>query len=94
VELILALGVRPRVLLLDEPTAGLSPAETATVAAIIRRFPRDLTLLFIEHDMDVALDLADRVVVLHQGRVLAEGSPEEIRRDSRVAETYLGASHA
>jgi branched-chain amino acid transport system ATP-binding protein len=94
VELILALAARPRVLLLDEPTAGLSPAETATVAATIRRFPRDLTLLFIEHDMDVALDLADRVLVLHQGRVLAAGSPEEIRRDPRVAETYLGAGHA
>jgi branched-chain amino acid transport system ATP-binding protein len=94
VELILALAARPRVLLLDEPTAGLSPAETAAVAATIRRFPRDLTLLFIEHDMDVALDLADRVVVLHQGRVLAAGSPEEIRRDPRVAETYLGAGHA
>ena len=90
VELILALAARPRVLLLDEPTAGLSPAETAAVAATIRRFPRDLTVLFIEHDMDVALDLADRVMVLHQGRVLAAGSPEEIRRDPRVAEIYLG----
>jgi branched-chain amino acid transport system ATP-binding protein len=94
VELILALAATPRVLLLDEPTAGLSPAETATVAETIRRFPRDLTLLFIEHDMDVALALADRVVVLHQGRTLAEGSPEAIRRDPRVTETYLGAAHA
>ena len=92
VELILALAAEPRVLLLDEPTAGLSPAETAAVAATIGRFPRDLTLLFIEHDMDVALALADRVVVLHQGRTLAEGSPEAIRRDARVAETYLGAA--
>jgi branched-chain amino acid transport system ATP-binding protein len=94
VELILALAARPRVLLLDEPTAGLSPAETATVATTIRRFPRDVTVLFIEHDMDVALDLADRVLVMHQGRVLAAGRPEEIRRDPRVAEIYLGSGHA
>ncbi|MGH7279855.1 MAG: ABC transporter ATP-binding protein, partial [Candidatus Rokuibacteriota bacterium] len=90
VELVLALAGAPRVLLLDEPTAGLSPAETASVAAMIGRFPRDLTLLLIEHDMDVALGLADRVIVLHQGRVLAHGSPEAIKNDARVAEIYLG----
>ena len=90
VELILALAGSPRVLLLDEPTAGLSPAETAAVVAMIRRFSRDITVLLIEHDMDVALELADRVIVLHQGRVLAAGTTEEIRRDPRVAEIYLG----
>ena len=94
VELLLALAGSPRVLLLDEPTAGLSPAETASVAAMVRRFPRDLTLLLIEHDMDVALELADRVVVLHQGRVLAEGDRDQIRRDARVAEIYLGEPDA
>jgi branched-chain amino acid transport system ATP-binding protein len=94
VELILALAARPRVLLLDEPTAGLSPAETAAVADMIRRFPRDVTILLIEHDMDVALELADRVTVLHQGQVLAEGSAEVIRRDPRVAEIYLGVGDA
>jgi branched-chain amino acid transport system ATP-binding protein len=94
VELILALAARPRVLLLDEPTAGLSPAETTSVAAMIRRFPRDVTILLIEHDMDVALALADRVTVLHQGDVLAQGSAEAIRRDPRVAEIYLGVDHA
>ena len=94
VELLLALAGTPRVLLLDEPTAGLSPAETASVATMVRRFPRDLTLLLIEHDMDVALDLADRVVVLHQGRVLAEGDRDQIRRDARVAEIYLGEPDA
>jgi branched-chain amino acid transport system ATP-binding protein len=94
VELLLALAGSPRVLLLDEPTAGLSPAETASVATMVRRFPRDLTLLLIEHDMDVALDLADRVVVLHQGRVLAEGDRDQIRRDARVAEIYLGEPDA
>jgi len=93
-ELILALAAKPRVLLLDEPTAGLSPAETASVAAIIQRFPRDVTILLIEHDMDVALALADRVVVLYQGRVLAEGTQAEIRQDARVAEIYLGTDDA
>ena len=94
VELLLALAGSPRVLLLDEPTAGLSPAETASVAAMVRRFPRDLTLLLIEHDMDVALELAERVVVLHQGRVLAEGDRDQIRRNPRVAEIYLGEPDA
>ncbi len=90
VELILALAGSPRVLLLDEPTAGLSPAETAAVASMIRRFSRDITVLLIEHDMDVALELADRVTVLYQGRVLAAGTTEEIRRNRQVAEIYLG----
>jgi branched-chain amino acid transport system ATP-binding protein len=94
VELILALAARPRVLLLDEPTAGLAPAETAAVVAMVQRFPREVTILLIEHDMDVALGLADRVAVLHQGRVLVEGSAEEIRRDARVAEIYLGDDYA
>jgi branched-chain amino acid transport system ATP-binding protein len=94
VELVLALAARPRVLLLDEPTAGLSPAETASVAAMIRRFPREVTILMIEHDMDVALELADRVTVLFQGQVLAQGTREEMQRDPRVAEIYLGGDDA
>ncbi len=91
-ELVLALAARPRVLLLDEPTAGLSPAETASVAAVVRGLSRDVTILLIEHDMDVALALADRVTVLHYGEVVADGPTEAIRRDARVAEIYLGAS--
>jgi branched-chain amino acid transport system ATP-binding protein len=94
VEFILALAGRPRVLLLDEPTAGLGPAETAAVTAMIRRFPPDVTILLIEHDMDVALALADRVTVLHQGRILAEGTREQMREDPRVTEIYLGAEDA
>ena len=89
-ELLLALAAAPRVLLLDEPTAGLSPAETVSVAGMIRRFPRDVTILLIEHDMDVALDLAERVTVFHYGRVVAAGTPVEIKRDPKVAEIYLG----
>ena len=94
VELILALAGAPKVLLLDEPTAGLSPAETASVAAMIRRFSRDTTILLIEHDMDVALDLVDRVAVLVQGRVLAEGSKDEIRSNPKVADIYFGTDDA
>ena len=94
VELILALAGAPKVLLLDEPTAGLFPAETASVAAMIRRFSRDTTILLIEHDMDVALDLVDRVTVLVQGRVLAEGSKDEIRGNPKVAAIYFGTDDA
>ena len=94
VELVLALAGRPRVLLLDEPTAGLSGAETATVVAMIERFSRDVTVLLIEHDMDVALALAERITVLHQGRVLAEGTRDEMQADPRVKEIYLGADDA
>jgi branched-chain amino acid transport system ATP-binding protein len=89
-ELLLALAAQPRVLLLDEPTAGLSPAETASVTEVIRRFPRDVTTLLIEHDMDVALALAERLIVLHNGRVVATGRRDEIEQDARVAEIYLG----
>jgi branched-chain amino acid transport system ATP-binding protein len=93
-ELVLALAGRPRVLLLDEPTAGLSGPETTAVVRMIERFPREVTVLLIEHDMDVALALADRVTVLHQGRVVADGPREAIQADSRVAELYLGLDDA
>ena len=93
-ELVLALAARPRVLLLDEPTAGLSPAETVAVAGMIRRFPRDVTILLIEHDMDVALELAERLIVLHYGRIVAAGPRDEIKRDPRVAEIYLGTDES
>jgi branched-chain amino acid transport system ATP-binding protein len=91
VELLLALAGRPRVLLLDEPTAGLSAVETAAVVGMIQRFPRDVTVLLIEHDMDVALTLAERVTVMHQGQVLADGTRDEVRADARVTEIYLGS---
>ena len=89
-ELALALAGSPKLLLLDEPTAGLSAAETSRVVALIRALPRDMTLLMIEHDMDVAFELADRISVLHQGRIVAEGGQQAIRANPQVAEIYLG----
>jgi branched-chain amino acid transport system ATP-binding protein len=90
VDLILAMAVEPKVLLLDEPTAGLSAAEVVRVVGMIRSLPTDMTILVIEHDMDVAFDLADRITVLHQGRLLVEGDVETVRNDPRVTEIYLG----
>jgi branched-chain amino acid transport system ATP-binding protein len=89
-ELALSLATSPRLLLLDEPAAGLSPAERSMVAEIIRSLPRDLTLLLIEHDMDLALGLVDDVTCLHEGRKLVEASPSEIRGNAEVQEVYLG----
>lgn len=90
-DLLLALAVRPKILLLDEPTAGLSAAEVVRIVDVLRNLPKDVTVLMIEHDMDVAFSLADRITVLHQGRVLAEGDVEAIRANQQVTEVYLGA---
>ena len=90
VILALALAGSPRLLLLDEPTAGLSAAESAKVVAMVRALPRDISLLMIEHDMDVAFELADRITVMHQGRIIAEGDRQAIRANPQVAEIYLG----
>jgi branched-chain amino acid transport system ATP-binding protein len=90
-DLILGMAMRPRVLLLDEPTAGLSPAEVVRVVGMIRSLPGDMTILIIEHDMDVAFELADRITVLHQGRLIAEGDSHAIRNSPQVNEIYLGA---
>jgi ABC-type branched-subunit amino acid transport system ATPase component len=89
-ELALALACDPRVLLLDEPTAGMSPAETARIAQLIASLERSLTIVIVEHDMDVVFRLADRIAVLHEGRVIAEGTPAEVRADTQVNEVYLG----
>ena len=89
-EIVLALAATPKVLLLDEPTAGLSPAETQQVVAMIQRMDADIAVLLIEHDMDVAFQVAQRIAVLHHGRLLADGTPEVIRKDPAVAEIYLG----
>lgn len=89
-EIVLALATKPRVLLLDEPTAGLAAADAMNVAATIEQFPRDLAVIIIEHDMDIAFRLADRITVMYEGRVLVEGSVEEIRRNPQVKAIYLG----
>ncbi|HEV8535888.1 MAG TPA: ABC transporter ATP-binding protein [Candidatus Limnocylindria bacterium] len=93
-ELAVALAQRPRVLLLDEPTAGMSPAETARIAELIAALDRALTIVIVEHDMDVVFRLADRVSVLHEGRVIADGTAAEVRGDVRVNEVYLGKTVA
>src|SRR3990172_2894996 len=89
-EILLALAQRPRLLLLDEPMAGLSPGERQAVLALLGQIGREIPLVMIEHDMDLALDVADRVTVLHYGEVIAEGSPAEIRANPAVQEIYLG----
>ena len=88
----MALAPSPRMLLLDEPTAGMSPEETTRMTRLLQALPRDVTMLIIEHDMDVVFSLADRITVLHHGEVLAEGAPEAVRADPRVYEVYLGGA--
>ena len=90
-EIGLALAGRPRVLLLDEPTAGLSPAESASMARLLGRLDPAITVLIIEHDMDIALEVARHVTVLHYGRVIADGTRDAVRADPTVREIYLGA---
>jgi branched-chain amino acid transport system ATP-binding protein len=91
-ELAVALANGPEVLLLDEPTAGMAPAERGVLMALTQRIARErgLTVLFTEHDMDVVFAVADRIMVLHQGRVIAEGRPDEVRADAQVQKVYLG----
>lgn len=91
-ELALALATRPRILLFDEPTAGMSPAETAEIVRLIQSLPRDLTMMIVEHDMDVIFSLADRITVLHYGQIIRSGSPQEVRQDAQVQAIYLGSA--
>jgi branched-chain amino acid transport system ATP-binding protein len=90
VEIMLALTREPKLLLLDEPTAGLSPGEAAIMVEMLKRLSPSITIMIIEHDMDVAFELAESISVLHFGRVIAEGSIEEVRRNRTVQEIYLG----
>jgi branched-chain amino acid transport system ATP-binding protein len=90
-EIALALAGRPRVLLLDEPTAGLSPAESRHMARLLGTLDPAITLLMIEHDMDIALEMAEHVTVLHYGRVIADGRRDAVKADPLVREIYLGA---
>jgi branched-chain amino acid transport system ATP-binding protein len=91
-EIMMSIALRPRLLLLDEPTAGMGDQETYDITRLIRRLHRDekLSIVLIEHDMRVIFHLADRIMVLAEGAVLAEGTPDEIAKDERVQAAYLG----
>ena len=91
-EIALALATRPRVLLLDEPAAGVPQGESAELFSVISDLSRDITVLFIEHDMNVVFRFARRIIVMAAGRILLEGTPEEIAADARVREVYLGGT--
>ncbi|HEX7053072.1 MAG TPA: ABC transporter ATP-binding protein [Burkholderiales bacterium] len=90
VEIAMALAQKPRLLLLDEPLAGLSREERFAVKALINEVPRDVTVVMIEHDMDTALDMAERITVLHYGRVIVEGTRADVVADPKTREVYLG----
>jgi branched-chain amino acid transport system ATP-binding protein len=91
-EIAMALACQPRLLLLDEPTAGLSPGESRLMTELLKRLNGEITLIVIEHDMDVAFALTDRVTVLHNGSVVADGSRDEVKADPLVREIYLGSA--
>ena len=89
-EIAIALGLRPKLLLLDEPTAGMSPTETQRVVDLVNRLRSDLTIVIVEHDMELIMNLADKISVFERGRLLVEGSPAEIRENEEVRNIYLG----
>jgi branched-chain amino acid transport system ATP-binding protein len=89
-EIAMALATGPRMLLLDEPMAGMGPEESARMVALLRELKRDLTILLVEHDMEAVFALADRISVLVYGRIIASGTPEEIRSNDEVRRAYLG----
>lgn len=95
-EIGLALAGRPKILLLDEPTAGMTPYESTLTMELIKKLVREkgVTILFAEHDMDVVFSVADRITVMHQGKVIVEGTPEEIKQNPEVKDVYLGRLYA
>lgn len=92
-EIAIALGNEPELLILDEPTAGMSPEETAATMALVGQLAEEygITILFCEHDMEVVFSVAQSIMVMHQGRTLIQGTPQEVRRSSEVQDAYLGA---
>jgi len=93
-ELGMAMAMRPRLIMLDEPAAGLSPSERVILTRLIKNLPGDVTLILIEHDMEVVLDIAEQITVLYRGSVIAEGTPAEIKQNHEVQEVYLGSAYA
>jgi len=89
----LALASSPSLLLLDEPLAGMSPAERVETVKLLRSIAKGRTLIIIDHDMDLLFEMVERVTVLQEGRLLAEGTPDEIRNNAAVQEAYLGGMH-
>jgi branched-chain amino acid transport system ATP-binding protein len=89
-EIGVALAGSPRLLLLDEPTAGMSPRETERTVRLVRELAKDMAVILVEHDMEVVMAISDRISVMHQGTIIAEGAPEEIKRNNLVREAYLG----
>ena len=87
----MGLALKPRLLILDEPTQGLSDGEIENFIALVRKIGQTATVLLIEHNMDVVMALAERITVMNEGRILAEGAPEAIRADEAVQRAYLGA---
>jgi branched-chain amino acid transport system ATP-binding protein len=92
-EIGMALAGAPRLILFDEPAAGLSPAERRELVALLRGFPAHMSYVIIEHDLDIALRVVERVTVMHNGRVLKHGTPEEIENDAQVQAIYMGGKH-
>ncbi len=89
-EIVLSLASSPKLLLLDEPTAGLSASETSNIIDLVRGLQKDISVLFISHNIDVIFSIADRITVLHYGEIVTEGTPEEIQNDPKVKQIYLG----
>ncbi len=89
-EVGMAIAINPKILLLDEPTAGMSPRETERTAMVVKSLASTIAVVLVEHDMDVVMSISDKITVLHHGRVMAEGSPSEIQRNVEVREAYLG----
>ena len=89
-EIALTVAPRPRLLLLDEPSNGLTAAESADITEKMHKLGRETTVILVAHDMDLVFGMAERIIVLHYGEIIAEGSPEEIKMDSRVKEIYMG----
>jgi branched-chain amino acid transport system ATP-binding protein len=92
-EVAMALAMRPKILMLDEPAAGISPTERGRLVDLLKSLDKEMTLVLIEHDMAVALAVADDVIVMHDGAMFMQGSPDEVRNSSAVRDLYLGSNH-